>query len=369
MAYYYVDPSKTAGGDSGGGGGADPTVEAEWTDAYLTLQQAADAAAAGDTVFCRGTEVLAATCDFDTNTGSWATPIKFIGLNASGVDDGTPYVLDGNSAAVNCIKIIEKYFHFFKNFELKNSTIDGVANSGGFSTYWNVYSHHHGSDGFYHTAVNESCIFFQCCALNNVAHGFNGWPADSFFAFCDSSLNGSTGYAQNRGLRGLIYKCIAYDNSSYGAYGLARYQHVIGCTFDDNGVKNLNFAVSNDMPHIAFNRLTNSPIGLAHTNAASIIYDIYNFINGNTTDISASGGYFNAGGETTGTQGYVAQGSGNLNLDATATLRKIKLLVGGTADGVNTSFETAGQIPEESGGGGGTKSRFGETLGVKRGIL
>ena len=56
---------------------------------------------------------------FATNAGDGTTgKINFIGTNGSGTEDGTRFVLDGNSAATNCILFAAKRDIHFSNFEL-----------------------------------------------------------------------------------------------------------------------------------------------------------------------------------------------------------------------------------------------------------
>ena len=90
MALRYVDPA-AVGANNG----------TSWADAWTDFQDAVDNWAAGDTIYCRGTQILAAQIDVDGADGIATNPIKIIGMNASGVDDGTYFTLDGN-AAVSC---------------------------------------------------------------------------------------------------------------------------------------------------------------------------------------------------------------------------------------------------------------------------
>ena len=74
MATYYCDPDA--------GGANDGTL---WTDAWTTVQSGFDTATAGDIVYCRGTETLAAAIDVDTNAGTATSFIYFIGCNRTGM--------------------------------------------------------------------------------------------------------------------------------------------------------------------------------------------------------------------------------------------------------------------------------------------
>ena len=121
MTTRYVDPA--ASGDNDG---------TSWTNAYETLQQAADNAVAGDVVYCRGTETLAARVDFDTQTGTNAGGfIKFVGCNAEGNVDGTRFVLDGDGGNYAGIYIVPGISTlWFENIRVTNC--DGGSSGFGF---------------------------------------------------------------------------------------------------------------------------------------------------------------------------------------------------------------------------------------------
>ncbi|NIV11968.1 MAG: hypothetical protein GWN62_12055, partial [Aliifodinibius sp.] len=130
----------------------------------------------GDIVYCRGTETLAAPIDFDTNSGNLNPGyIKFIGCNGSGTVDGTFFVLDGNSAAANCIRGVTtaQTYLWFENMEFKNATGNGVESIAG-CDYWgfvNCIAHNNGAHGF-DCDYLDYCIFFGCRAYSNTNTGF-----------------------------------------------------------------------------------------------------------------------------------------------------------------------------------------------------
>jgi len=146
MATYYVDPD--AGGDDNG---------TDWTNAWTTLQRAIDGdgvggtqPAAGDTVYCRGTETLDAACDVDGNSGTVNTGfIKYVGCNASGSVDGTRYVMDATDTYVSCLDTFSASHIWFENFQFTQATDDGVDLSGGGDNlvFVNCVSDNHGGAG------------------------------------------------------------------------------------------------------------------------------------------------------------------------------------------------------------------------------
>jgi len=221
MADYYVDPAMTGGANDGGSDGAalDPTDSANWTDAWLSLQSAADTATASDTVFCRGTQTLTAPIDFDTNQGGFGGGfIKFVGCAADGTIDGTTFKLDGDSAAVNCIRdngaVITNIW--LENIECYSATGAGVLWTVG--NVWmliNVISHTNGTHGF--DASNGSmdhATFIKCRAYGNTDDGFalGSGTYNCFFLLCSAYDNSDCGFKY--GIYTNYVYCVAHDNGS-----------------------------------------------------------------------------------------------------------------------------------------------------------
>lgn len=278
---YYVDPL-AVGGDTG----------ADWTNAWPTIQTAYDTAVAGDTVYCRGVETLTAKINVDTNKGDTTDGvIKFIGCNASGVVDGTRYIIDANSATENCIEaggvggIASYYWH--ENFEYKSAT--------GFCVDWNNVDSdrciwinciaHNGNTGFYINDQTEH-FFIRCGAYNNTN---SGWY-DVYYGkliFCYAYGNGDGATNDSGGDRNMIIGCVFHDNGDNDS-NVTQGSHisVINNIFDGtdqtgetgykryNGVNNL----------LLGNRLINLATGL---DCNSVMTESqYNLFFNNTTDIA-----------------------------------------------------------------------------------
>jgi len=207
MTTRYVDPA--AAGDNNG---------TSWTHAYQTMQLAADNAVAGDIVYCRGTETLAAAVDFDTNAGSNSGGyIKFIGCNSSGVVDGTRYVLNGNSAGIH----ITNWTTTAKMTWMENIQ---AQNTGAGSKH-----------GFYASADVRGCVFINCCATGCSG---SGWYSNGNFEYgwclrCVSYSNSSCGF-MGGGLKFLF--CNAYDNSDKGFVVIGWSDFAIGCIAHHNDI-------------------------------------------------------------------------------------------------------------------------------------
>lgn len=204
MATYYMDTA-----------GSNTAPYDTWGKAATSLQTVADLVTLDGIVYCRGTQTLAATIDLDINSGSAAGYIKFVGCNAGGTVDGTRFVLDGDSAATNCILgVNDKDYLWFENFEFKNATADGV-------------------DG----GVQDGCVFINCIAHNNGNWGFDL----AAFAYCNlircKAYNNTQGGLLSPGILSAIVFCCFYGNGDSGFKGSAAYYgiKIVGCVFHDNG--------------------------------------------------------------------------------------------------------------------------------------
>lgn len=193
---FYVDPD---GDDSTG---------LDWTHAWQSLQSALDTAAAGEIIYCRGTETIAAPIDVDTNEGSNAAGfIKVIGCNASGNVDGTRYIIDAEGNNVDAINIAGKDLYWWQNIETRNTGTE---------------------DGFYTSTAGTGHVFINCCAYNCTV-GFRFTGCHGFLVYRCVAYGGTYGFNSD-GYSPLVC-CCAHDNTSYG-FGNTRL--CIGCLSYDN---------------------------------------------------------------------------------------------------------------------------------------
>jgi len=315
MANYYVDPAATGAADG-----------SSWTDAWTTLQTAADTAVAGDTVYCRGTQTLAAAIDFDTNSGTDAAGyIKFIGCNASGENDGTYFVLDGNSTAANAI-VYSVAMVWLENIKIQNCTSHGI-NSSAFADYWNlinVWCHSNGGYGLNSGNYARYWRMFRCAFTSNTTGGIYRLREGVLFAcrFADQSygLNDISGgeiigcvfnahrYALRLTLAGdnVISNCVFHDNSIYGLYEGTSRSLIVGCRFSENNI-------GYDTPATAGRGLVvGCYFGGNTTDLDGTRYDVAP-IDGSTSHVVTGG--------TDTDDGYVSSATGDFNLDGdTASL-------------------------------------------------
>lgn len=248
---YYVDPA--AGGDNDG---------TSWTNAWTSIQSAADNADAGDTVYCRGTQTYAdaTTIDWDqattgTNAGGY---IKIIGCNASGAVDGTRFVVNVNSKACHGFTFAATAdLYWFENIEIKNAGAGGDSKSG-----W--YSASYSSTGmmfinccantctgwgfdFASTTVSFCSRFIQCVAYLNTLGGFRNGGTGNLFIFCCARDNAGDGFnIDNVGVT--IIGSISYHNTDMG-FDLTSSSgtHIIQCVIDSNDNYGIHYSVGTSL--------------------------------------------------------------------------------------------------------------------------
>lgn len=329
MTTYYMD---TAGSNT------DPYDT--WAKAATSLQTVADTAVAGDIVYCRGEQTLSAAIDYDFASGSIASGfIKFIGCNAGGTVDGTKFVLDGDSAATNCILLAAKNYIWWENFEMKNATGDGWdATNANFNSivFINCVSHNNTGDGWdlYYSAIPIACVFIRCYAYSNGGDGFGQfYSGASVFALCISKNNTGGGFDTSAShattFQATIYGCISHNNGGAGIKGksLLCFNNVIDEN-DDDGIN-----IDGNMGLIIGNRLTDNgkdTSGYGLNGVGRAIYG-WNFLLDN--DSGATTGYvdpFYYGSdsdtnETSGTEGYNDGANDDFNLTSSATLRRTQI--------------------------------------------
>lgn len=311
-----------------------------WAKAATSLQTVADLAVAGDIVYCRGTQTLTAPIDYDTNSGSDASGfIKFIGCNAGGTVDGTKFILDGDSSAVNCILSVARFYIWWENFEFKNATGSGWdATNVSFNrlVFINCISHNNGGDGWdiYYSSQPTSSIFIRCYAYSNGGDGFGqiyqGMP---IFILCISKNNTGGGFDQSAGHitagLGCYYGCVSHNN---GLSGIKCYNSVIfNSVIDENDDDGVNAFVGINI--LIGNRLTDNGKDTSGYGLNAVNQTLYgwNFLLDN--DSGATTGKINAirdgatadTNETSGTEGYNDGAADDFNLTSSATLRRTQI--------------------------------------------
>jgi hypothetical protein len=332
MTDYYVDPDTGDDANAGTAWGAG--------NAWATLQKAADTATAGDTTYCKhGTgndETPSATIDFDTNSGTVNSPIQFIGVNNSGTDDGTKYVIDGGSLPASN-DLIQGYntknFIYLKNFEIKNGKQYNFGLGSIYPQWWlleNCIISGATSDGVEQYGFKYS-TFIKCHFLSNGGDGFKR-PFEAAFAFCvfnDNTEDGLENYHDSN----TFYGCIFHNNGFTGFKNTSGNQGkalLFNCVLDDNtdGIYN-DPGTTNALSIFIGNRLTNnSDYGMEITDNYTT-YENWNFLLNNTTGAKSIGSQYGGGDDlTSGTEGYNDRANDDFNLTSSATLRRTSIDLG-----------------------------------------
>jgi hypothetical protein len=282
MATYYLDPA-AGGGDTG----------VDWANAWSTIQRAKDGTngtppAAGDTVFCRGTETLGVAPDIDGNEGNTTNGyIKFVGTNGAGTVDGTRYELDGNGAAASCLVMLGEMI-WFENFEMHSATSHGVdqtSSDADTCTFYNCSVHNNIGAGFYNDSNATDCCYLRnliytngtsgirephvCCMVGNVIYnngeeGIEGVHTDNSTAVKNAIFDNGDGES----------------NMNYDKHWL-----IMNNVIDGTGQANGTGIESNGSGEslIIENRITNSVIGFDNNSDINMVG--FNVFDNNTDDI------------------------------------------------------------------------------------
>ena len=251
MAKWYVKSNAT--------GNEDGTTEA---DAWVNSTQITGTST-GDQILLYAVSDEVLTTAFIPPTGAIGARLDITGVSATGVNDGTRYVFDGNSASARGIQLSNTTVSItFSNIEIKNCTSDGVESSSSSNlgcAFNNCYSHDNGGLGFKATRMTNSefvnCIakdntgdgfdsrektlFMGCKAIGNGVYGFDGHSSGSVIHYnCMAIDNGTDGY---QALQGHVYiNCIADNNTSDGWFVNAVGCHLVECKATNNGAYGLN---------------------------------------------------------------------------------------------------------------------------------
>ncbi len=209
-----------------------------WAKAANTgtqMQAAVDAAVAGETIHAAGTITTNAQLDIDLNQGSVAAGlIKFVGYNASHVNDGTRFILDGNNVATNIIYNNSMRYWLFENIEVKNSNGgDGFTGLGVlYNAFINCCANNNDVLGF-DTYIYSRSQFLRCVAYSNTGDGFGSGSTYQNLMFCRSRDNGQSGF-DIQYMGGVSIGCIADHNGNDGFENHSTSALLFNCVADGN---------------------------------------------------------------------------------------------------------------------------------------
>ena len=289
MALYYVD--ETNGNDNTGTG----TTGAPWK----TMTKAATVAAAGDIIYGGGTEVLTTAVVF-TNSGTIAAGyIRYIACTIAG-SVWTPsvggWILNGNSAAANCISMTTKNMLSFEGIEFKNATSDNVActltaNLG--QRFIDCSSHNSGRHGFYGAGgYGQDWLFERCKSYTNTGDAFSGM-IQGVFIKCEmfACANGYTPYST--AYSGRVEGCIVRNMTTFGLYA-GNNGTISKCVIDNCliGITvNGTLVANGSMPFVLECTITNCSLyGIRAGTSGQLCHEDYNYFFSNGSDISVVAG-------------------------------------------------------------------------------
>jgi len=326
MVTYYVDPDATGIADG-----------SSWTDAYTSLQDALDVVSAGDTIYCRGSE----TSNSSITSSADATPldpIYIIGMNASGVEDGTRYTIDANDTADAAFKH-DGNSYIIRNLNCINGVTYGIqSNVDGFnSVFVNCRAAGSGGAGLAGGSGSRDHIWYKCVAENNGIDGLQlySFSGNSCAVGCIARNNGRDGIRSLRGSSILFNLC--YGNTSNGIVGQAG-GAIVGNTCEDNGSVGINASAGNGNC-LAFNRVTNNVTDLAGT--ANLVLTVGNAFFNNTN--TRGDNFLDYQNVDLTTEGYENKAGENFTLN-----RKTGegISIGLNIDDKNVYYGTAGLSPD-----------------------
>lgn len=228
MATYYADFDLGTGDNDG----------TSWANAWKTMADAiagnnGTAPAAGDTVYCRGTDTLSATCTNALNGDETTGLIKWIGVNSSGNNDGTRTIIEGGATANYAILTLNGNYNLYENFGFTGSdNNDGVEGSGDYNVFINCASYNNNLYGFYLNGITYTW-FFRCVAYSN-GNGFYSASINRFI-FCTARDNTTDGFNLTGGGGIVCIGCLSFDNNGDGINNLTQGTLAFNCVANGNG--------------------------------------------------------------------------------------------------------------------------------------
>jgi hypothetical protein len=333
-----------------------------WANAYRTFQAAADAAGAGDTVYCKGTDSLSAAVDFDTNSGTYnGGYIKFVGVNAACTnappqvsDYGDYFILDGQDGNIDGIYINGRSYVWLENIKIHSCNGTAAINlASAVADDWvlnNVWCHDNDGIGVYSHDFLRYPTFSRCRFTNNTSAGAYQVQA-AHWEFCAFLNNAGVGIRIDH--LTTLYGCIFHGNGDDGVLLYGGPTALVNCTIDANSGHGVN-VLAGANPLFVGCRITNhsQAAKLGISVGASIRVKLLGcYFGNNTTDITGSRydsipvngtSYLTLAGSDTN-HGYTTPASDDFNLRTDATYRRQAVGL----DGTNDAYISAGLPPND----------------------
>lgn len=309
------------------------TTDDAWVSIASAIAALGTTIAAGDIIKVRGTQnVGMVDINGKTNTGKF---YKFIGVNASWVDDGTKAIITANGAAAYAMRTVTSACSgfYFKNFGFTGGTSGGwntsIATTHFFFDNCSFYSNT--GVGLEGASNLSACILYKCSFYSNTTVGFRRFGNNTIAVLVHSYSNGAQGASCNGGNL-IVINGIFRDNTADAVLvdsSSGSPEYFINCVADGNGQDGFDVNATSIMFFALLNRITyntNNAIDIAAASARGYEDYNYNSNNGggivdNATDALIIGGNSVA----TGTPGYVDRANKNYTTGDTATSRRIAI--------------------------------------------
>ena len=349
MADYYVDSA-----------GSNTAPYDTWAKAATDPQTVADTATAGDTIKARGTFTQAATLDFDTNQGTAASPILFIGYNAGGTDDGTPFVLDGNSAATNNINNNARTSLIMRNIKGINATSTGFAMTGS-PIACHQDNCEFSSSGLYGTNYGA---YYRCSQTrirtnNNTNIGQLNASVESTGAAWEAIGNGAVGVYLNNSIT--VSHILAHDNAAAGIQINNAKANAMYFTCDTNVGPGIT-GVANHAKFIGGLCTNNTTYGINSASSYATIAFYMAYYNNTTAEENpGSGSITNIGKMSLSADPYTDRANDDFSIASDSEL--INAIEIGGDGATTTAYLTSGGIPPQYTSGGGARRSRGQYYG------
>jgi len=273
--------------------GAGGATGADWANreafSQAALQAAIDQLTGGDILYLEDdTYTLSANLDLDVLAGTaYNAMAQILGVNSSGADDGSRAIIDGNSAASDCLDMGtagKDYIHI-KNLEIINATANGIF-----------------------TSTNSINCIFENLDCNNNNMGISSQTTTYYAKYMNCSFNNNS----HTGLYNTGTCSIRYCNSSNNQYGfnsIANTAPITHCLIYGNSVANiLNASIIENCTIDGTRGGTNTPTGVSA--------NTYSSFNNRITNHSGWG--FNSGLATAADNNYYyANTSGDIDVPST----------------------------------------------------
>ena len=330
MATYYADGTLATGDNDG----------SSWANAWqgaAGLQTLCDALTAGDVGYVRNTFTLTASIDIDTNSGSDGSPIRVIGCDADGTENGVKAVIDGDEAADHCLAIANKSNWTWENVEFKDSTDHVITGdeTNDVAGWVFIRCDIHGSTGgagMYSGAAKYFSFLSmnECQVYDNASYGIYRSGHASRLNGCTIRDNGDEGIYMT-GYGPTLDECVIHHNTGIGVHDISYGACVTACVIDGNTGDGI--SVLNGMT-LRRCRITNNG-GYGLNVSSATVLDRWNFFSGNASGaVNGSTAYPNDKGSTTrltsGAVGYEDVASDKFNLQLGAAGYRTEIDLGGS---------------------------------------